>query len=316
MRRIRVLFVCGGNSETFSVSPFIADQAKALTKLGISVEFYLVKGRGVAGYLSNVSKLKKRVRQNGIDVIHAHYALSALVVILAIPRVPVVCSYMGNDILGKYDKNGRFIWGSIYLAMISLLIQPFLKFAISKSENTANMVLLSKKQIIPNGVDLSLFSPRKKHKTKKKSILFLGNPADENKNISLLRNALEFIHDYEFEVITPYPTPHESLPQYFNGADLFVLSSIVEGSPNVIKEAMACNCPIVATNVGNVKWLLGDLNGHYIAKHDAKDMADKIHLALDFGERTNGRQRLNDLGLDSVTVAKKIERIYQYVIKR
>jgi hypothetical protein len=45
-------------------------------------------------------------------------------------------------------------------------------------------------------------------------------------------------------------------------------------------------------------------------------MADKIHLALDFGERTNGRQRLNDLGLDSVTVAKKIERIYQYVIKR
>ena len=79
---------------------------------------------------------------------------------------------------------------------------------------------------------------------------------------------------------------------------------------------MVCNCPIVATNVGNVKWLLGDLNGHYIAKHDAKDMADKIHLALDFGERTNGKQRLFDLDLASVTVAKKIERIYHYVLKR
>lgn len=318
MRQIRVLFVHGGNSKSFSISPFIADQAKSLVNLGITVDFFPIKGKGIIGYLKNVPRLKRYVKhsKSKFDVIHAHYALSAMVAILSLPRVPVICSYMGNDILGEYDERGKFVWTSLYLVIISLLIQPFLSYAISKSENTGKGVLFTKKQIIPNGVDLSLFFPEKILRNNEKTILFLGNPEDPNKNIKLLYDAIQLISEYDINVITPYPTPHEILPHYFNNADLFVLCSIVEGSPNVVKEAMACNCPIVATNVGNVKWLLGDLSGHFIAKHDAKDMAGKIRQALDYGQRTNGRQRLIDLGLDSITVAKRIERIYQYVLKR
>ncbi len=145
---------------------------------------------------------------------------------------------------------------------------------------------------------------------------FAANPDRHEKNFELAKKSFlkAGIPNAEFKVVNN--VKHEDMPYYLCASDVLISTSKWEGSPNIIKEAMVCNCPIVATNVGNVKWLLGDLNGHYIAKHDAKDMADKIHLALDFGERTNGKQRLFDLDLASVTVAKKIERIYHYVLKR
>ena len=94
-----------------------------------------------------------------------------------------------------------------------------------------------------------------------------------------------------------------------------VLTSFHEGSPNVIKEAMACNCPIVATNVGDVEFIIGDTKGCYISDFDANDVAEKIKLALEFGKKTEGRNRIIEFGLDSRSVARKIIRVYKQVLK-
>jgi glycosyltransferase involved in cell wall biosynthesis len=102
-----------------------------------------------------------------------------------------------------------------------------------------------------------------------------------------------------------------------NASDVLILSSLHEGSPNVIKEAMACNCPIVTTNVGDVKWVLDNTDGCYISSFDPKEYVEKIKLALEFSEkngRTKGRDRIIELGLDSVTIAKKIINVYQKVL--
>jgi len=96
-------------------------------------------------------------------------------------------------------------------------------------------------------------------------------------------------------------------------ADLLILTSLWEGSPDVIKEAMVCNLPIVSTDVGDVKELFGNVSGCCIAQSDKTDFIDKIKLVLKYSEKkekTMGRQGLLTLGLDSETIAKKIKTIY------
>jgi len=100
-------------------------------------------------------------------------------------------------------------------------------------------------------------------------------------------------------------------------ADCLLLTSFSEGSPQFIKEAMACNRPIVATNVGDIEWLFDNEPGHFLTSFDPKDVAEKIKMALDFKEkhgRTNGRQRIIELGLDSDSIAKKIIKVYEEVV--
>jgi len=112
---------------------------------------------------------------------------------------------------------------------------------------------------------------------------------------------------------------HQKIPVYFAASHVALLTSLWEGSPNVVKEAMACNCPIVSTNVGDVKWLFGDEPGHFITGFTPEDVAEKIKLALEFSEkygRTNGLNRIKDLGLDAETVAHKLIDLYKEIIRQ
>jgi len=104
---------------------------------------------------------------------------------------------------------------------------------------------------------------------------------------------------------------------YYNACDLFLLTSVYEGSPQSIKEAIACNCPIVSTDVGDVKWVFGNTEGCYLTSFESIDVADKIIRALAFVKergRTKGRERIFELGLDSGTIAGKIIEIYEKTI--
>ena len=101
--------------------------------------------------------------------------------------------------------------------------------------------------------------------------------------------------------------------KYLMISDVVSLCSFSEGSPNVVKEAMACNKPIVATNVGDVAWLLEGLNGCYVSNHNVEEFSDKIEQALKFSKEhqsTAGRDRLYKLGLDAKSTAERIIELY------
>ena len=83
-------------------------------------------------------------------------------------------------------------------------------------------------------------------------------------------------------------------------------------SPQIIKEAMACNCPIVATDVGDVRHLISDIEGCYLTSFDAEDVAEKIEKALEFGKRTNGRDRIKHI--DNRIIAEKVFQVYKKVL--
>ena len=184
----------------------------------------------------------------------------------------------------------------------------------------------SQVKIIPNGVDLSRFRPIVTDKmkeflpgNKKPLIIFIGNPSRKEKNHSLAKQAIDRLKNMEFHFLTLSGTKNELIPSYMNAASVFILPSLWEGSPNVVKEAMACNCPVVATDVGDVRWLFGNEPGYFIADFTPEDFAAKIKMALEFSKkygRTNGRKRIIELGLDSESVARQIIHVYQEVLKR
>lgn len=322
---MKVLFVASGNSETFDVAPFIQSQAQSLEKQGIDIDFFPVLGKGIKGYLKSSKDLREYVKKMNPDIIHSHYTLCGWTSILAATGKPIVHSFMGSDVNGIYDKKGKVKWNSRYLTLLSVLLQPFVSAIICKSANLSKLFLFRKSiQTVPNGVDLDTFGLFDKRNDKvfelannKQSILFLGDPNNTVKNYPLVYEAVKKLVDLDVELITPYPVPHGKVSLYLQKADVFVLSSLNEGSPNVVKEAMACNCPMVVTDVGDVAWVIGDTHGCYVSSFKVDDFVSNLKKALLFAKehgRTNGRQRILNLGLDSETIAKRIISIYEEVL--
>jgi len=99
-----------------------------------------------------------------------------------------------------------------------------------------------------------------------------------------------------------------------NAVDVVLMTSFSEGSPQFIKEAMACNCPIVSVPVGDVPDVINEVEGCYISTYEAADIVAKLKQALKLEKRTEGRNRIIELGLDSETVAKRILEVYNRTI--
>jgi len=302
---MRVLFVVSAKS-ICNISPITYNQAVSLQKAGVEVEFFRIMGKGLKGYLKSINPLAKQLRINSYDVIHAHYSLSAFVASFAGAK-PLVVSLMGSDVKSKnYFK---------------FLIRLFNKFSwtkiIVKSEDMKASLDLKNISVIPNGVDINLFKPLKQEECKKrlnwslnkKQILFAANPKRHEKNFELAQAAFSLIENSDFELKVLNNIPNKEMPIYHNAADVILLTSLWEGSPNVIKEAMACNRPIVSTNVGDVEWLFGGERGLYLSKFDPIDCARNITFALEQKDSC-GLTRISKLKLDSNSVSLSLVKLY------
>jgi len=310
---MHILFVSSGNSKS-GISPITKNQGESLVSIGHQVSYFTIQGKGLKGYISNVFILRKYLKNNFFDIIHAHYSLSAFVASLAGAK-PLVVSLMGSDV-----KASSFI-----KYLIRLYSFFFWETIIVKSKDMKNSSNLTKAHIIPNGVNLDRFKPIEKEASikitkwniDKKQILFAANPGRKEKNFQLANEAFKLLSDKNIELQTLINIPNELIPYYLNNADVVLLPSLWEGSPNIIKEAMACNKPLVTTDVGDVKELIENVSGCFIASFDPEDVALKIKLALQFIEekgRTEGRIHIAKLGLDSKDIAKRITEVYKKIL--
>ena len=124
-----------------------------------------------------------------------------------------------------------------------------------------------------------------------------------------MESALEVINDDSIKIIDiDYPVPHTIVPLLINSADVVVLTSFLEGSPNIIKEALACNSPIVSVDIGDVKENINGIDGCYISNYDSKDVSEKIQMAVKFGKKTKARNKIQHLELNNI--AKQIINLY------
>jgi len=305
----KVLFVCSGNSK-YRISPIIKNQGDSLETYGIDLEYFSIFGKGTRGYLRNIIKLKKFLVRRSFDIIHAHYSLSAYVVSLAGAR-PLVVSLMGSDVQKKMMSKG----------IIKLFNKLFWESLIVKSESMKLEINIPECRIIPNGVNFNLFKTIDKDKAEKnvgfnsqKHVIFVANPERKEKNYQLALQAFKLLDDSNVELNVVSGISYKNIPSYYYASDVLLLTSLWEGSPNVVKEAMACNCPIVSTDVGDVKKVIGNTEGCYITSFEPEDVADKLNKALVFGKKTKGRDNIKHL--DSNIIAKKIIKIYEKVLKK
>jgi teichuronic acid biosynthesis glycosyltransferase TuaC len=324
MNNAKVLFVSSGKGN--QPGPIIQSQAISLQKQGITIFQFTINQKGLKGYIKECFRLRGFLKKNKFELVHAHYGLTAIITLLARRKEKLVVSFMGDDIVGSRKPDGRISKKSIFLASFNaFLAYWFYDFSIVKSEQMLNKLKANNVALIPNGVDTSRFLPKSKAEERNKLkidpqvklAIFVSNPSRVEKNFLLAEKAVKILNNTNVSLLPLFGIDHQSLIDYYNAAELLVLTSYHEGSPNVIKEAMACNCPIVSTNVGDVKWVLGKTEGCYIASFNPQDFAEKVKTALDFSEkygRTKGRERIIELGLDSKTVAKKIIGLYERVL--
>jgi teichuronic acid biosynthesis glycosyltransferase TuaC len=311
---MKVLFISSGNKG--KSSGIISAQAESLINQGLRIDSYLIRGKGLFGYLKNIRPLRNSLKKTHYDLVHAHYSYSAFAASIAGAR-PLVISLMGSDV--KANRISRIV-----IRLFCFLFSW--KCVIVKSEDMKQSLGMKKAHIIPNGVNCDCFKLINRAKCQqqlgwdqnKKHLLFAAIPRRIEKNFDLIKTVFKNLMNSEIELHILENVPYEKTVIWYNAADVVLLSSLWEGSPNVIKEAMACNRPIVATNVGDIAWLFGNTEGCYLTTFDPKDVADKINQALDFSNHhdcTSGRERIIELGLAEKTIAEKIICIYKKVLE-
>lgn len=326
----KILFVSSGNSNSFDVAPFIKAQGESLVDAGVEIKYFSIKRKGLFGYINESFRLRHHLKKENFDIIHAHYTLSGWTAVLSFTKTPIILSLMGTDAYGEYIGEGKVVLKSKYLTILTYLIQPFVKKIICKSQHIASFVYLEhKREVIPNGIKLEESQttqvPSKKDaglNPVKEYVLFLGNENNVRKNYRSLEKAYRLLEKKDtFKnsvLLAPFPVKHKEVFKLLSVVDVLVVPSFMEGSPNIVKEAMACNCPVVATDVGDVKWLFGNEPGHFLTSFEPDSIAKNIEKALSFAKehgRTNGRKRIMELGLDSNTVAQKVLAVYKKALK-
>lgn len=300
---MKVLFVSSGNSSK-GISSIVKAQGASLESLGIQVDYYTIIGHGILGYLKNVPRLRQILKQGKYDVVHAHFSLSGVVATLAGAQ-PIVVSLMGWNVQKPLLKT-----------TIKVFNKLFWNACIVKSVRMNDALKIKGLQVIPNGVNLDLFKPIDRQVAREKlgwdpdklHFLCAADPKRPIKNTKLAQAAFELIRKDNYELHFLGEVAFEDVVYHYNASDVVFLTSKAEGSPNVIKEALACNCKIVSTDVGDVKERFKMNPACLIAQHDACDIAEKIRLALQMVETPNTRGLVTQL--DSRSVARSLQKLY------
>lgn len=309
---MRVLFVGSYNKGFFSA--FIYEQAEALKRQGVEVDYFGVVGHGVLGYLHVLGDLKQKIKKFQPDIIHAHYGLSGLLSNLQ-RRVPVVTTYHGSDINEKKVRR---------ISRLSVLLS---KWNIFVSQKNVDMIRPKRHfSLLPCGIDLTddqLITTEEARKmlgwsANRVAFLFSSSFVTKVKNYPLAREAVEkYMADTatDAELIELVNMNRQEVNLRMCAVNALLLTSFREGSPQVIKEAMACGCPIVAVDVGDVKERTSGVEGCFIVEPKADQIADALKKAVAFQGKTKGRERIIELGLDNQHIAGQLVEIYKQVLK-
>jgi teichuronic acid biosynthesis glycosyltransferase TuaC len=292
-------------------SPQILDQIEALNARGISVDtLYVDRYKGIKGYLMAAWKIfLLSFQSKKYDLIHAYYGHCGILARLQF-RYPVIVTFLGSDLLHPRDGS------------IGKVVARFADGIIVQSEEMKRVAKREDAYIIPFGINRFLFKPYPRDDARRelgldldeKLVLFPWNPARAVKRVDLIQEAVRIVQQKSGPVrlIAVFDQPHEIVAKYMNACDAMVLASGHEGSPMALREAMACNLPIIAVDVGDVRQIIQNVDGCFLCRREPSDIADKLGLILEQRRRTNGEQMIRQK--DATWSAEQVLKLYDSVL--
>ena len=344
---MKILIVASDKNRHFA--PFIEEQMSALQACGVEIIRYGVTRKGIAGYLRELPALRRLIRAERPDIIHAHYGLCGLLANLQ-RLVPVVTTYHGSDI--NVPSILRFSKIAMRLSAYNIFVSKRnIDLAIGRRGEEAKR-RLGKYSLLPCGINLpkpwsEMHSQQVEQltlnqwvqnvlNTDAKHVLFAGAFDNAVKDPDLAKSVIAFYNEamgnrqWAIDLDANRQSPMANRPiellelKGYNrdqvnalmyNCDALLMTSKTEGSPQVVKEAMACGCPIVSVDVGDVAERTSGVEGCYVVPtREPKDIAEALQKAIAFGERTNGREKIVEQGLCNEQVAEQLLCIYKQLL--
>jgi len=293
--------------------PFIEYQLQALQEEGVDCTTLMVPGREGQGdtrsmmdYLRFWPRVYREI-DDKYDLIHANYGLLGPMAVTQ-TDLPVVMTLWGTDLFGPYG------W-------VSKAVAPYCDAVIVMSEGMAAGIDRDC-DVIPHCVNFDRFQPKSQLEAQQEvgwdddayHVIFPYKADREEKNYTLANRVVETVDNILDKRVTlevVWGVSHDTFPDYLNAADCLIMTSEYEGSPNVIKEALACNLPVVSTDVGDVSERLDGVSQSSICTSEAELVGELVSI-LRQGDRSNGRAAVENLSLE--WMSQEILNVYERVL--
>jgi glycosyltransferase involved in cell wall biosynthesis len=304
---------------------FVREQVESLRALGVVPRVLFIDGRtSRAEYVRATARVRHAVR-GAFDLLHAHYGLTGFFAVLQ-SRLPVVITFHGDDLLGTPGVDGRPTAKSRAVRMLARWAAARARTNVVVSRELFDALPAGEARrrahVLPMGVDLARFSPVPRAEAccalgldpGRRRVLFAADPALAGKRFALAEAAVRHLgRDGAVELRVANGQPPERMPLEMSACDALVLTSMHEGSPMVVKEALACGLPIVSVDVGDVAERIRGVAGCRVVHPEAGSIAAALGEVLCAGARTDGRRVIEPLAIGRV--AEELVAIYRSVLR-
>jgi teichuronic acid biosynthesis glycosyltransferase TuaC len=302
---------------------FIKRQVDSLIAAGLRCDVVFVRGyRSQWAFGRAAAKLAAaNFRGRRYELVHAHSGETAFAARF-FARAPVLVSYCGDDLLGTPRADGSIPLAHRARRWIVRQQARMQTATLTKSREMEGVLprpVQPRNSVVPNGVDRAAFAPIDRAEARRqlgwgddeRVALFAADPAVERKRHWLAEAACE-IAATELDGVrlhVAYPSPPEEMPVLMSAADCLLLTSTIEGSPNVVKEALMCDLPVIATPSGDVRELLDGVVPSWVCDSDPAELGAALVECLREPRRSNGREASEWLG--SERIAARVLELYE-----
>lgn len=301
--------------------PFLVNEVNQLRNSGLEIEVFSFSGhKNPTNYIKAWISLRRKNNLNRFDLIHAEWGQSGL---LAFPKhLPLVVTFRGSDLEGIVNSKGNYTFTGRLLRIASRFVARFADRVIVVSESLTKYIPNVPYTVLPVCLDTNIFGPMEKAEARNKLklpldsklVLFAANPERIEKRYSLAKKAVELL-DGKNELIVTKNIPHDQMALYFNACDVLLITSVHEGSPTIIYEALGCNLPIVSVDVGDVRYRIGNINGCFICEDDSpNEIAHWLSKVLITEERIDGFSKMTEFNTEHF--CNKMKEIYESCLYR
>lgn len=328
---MKVLYIFPANIKDKKIthSTFFTTEMEGLKSIvdELSV-FHFLDRKSISGFFRTLKDLNKRILTFNPDVIHVHYgSTTGLLVHLATKKCPWIITFGGSELLGHPNKGIYWRIREFWAVKLSHIAANNADKIICVSQNLKNSLCVKNQQkavVIPRGINIDLFQVTDKLEArkkiswdlKKKYVIFsLPRLNAGVKNLTLAKKTIETLEpDFDIELFVMNNITQDFIKDVMSAADAILVTSLHEGSPNIVKESMACNLPIVSVNCGDVKERLVNVKPSMVVdSYSEQELAKGLRYVFNQGDKSNGRQILIEDGIDFLTTANKIVGIYNEV---